>query len=273
MDYFLARYYSSAQGRFTSADPLYLELRRLGDPQQLNLYSYTRNNPLNLIDSSGLDIKVTGTEQDDYKKRLQQDVSFKIQINSTSNKVEIVDKDGDVLDKKALKAVGGTLKGGEKELFNAITDTSNHVNIDTVRADSGVFFGRFDGAGKNTIDFGDVDLLDNPKNAGGFSAGQAVGHETLEAYAASKGKGLADAHAFANLFFGGLGAPTPSSKGSFDANGTHLTGVTAEYPVIGKSSVNAKITMKFVSPIPVAAIAKTPSGSQRVHVVNVEKTP
>jgi RHS repeat-associated protein len=39
LDYFSARYYGSTQGRFTSADPLYIELRRLTDPQQLNLYS------------------------------------------------------------------------------------------------------------------------------------------------------------------------------------------------------------------------------------------
>jgi len=273
LDYFGARYYGSTQGRFTSADPLYLELKRLWDPQRLNLYSYTRNNPLKFIDPSGLDITVTGTEQDDYKTRLQQDVSFKVQINSKTNKVEIVDDKGNVLDKKALKTLGKTLKGGEKGLFNAITDTKNHVTIDTVRNDAGVFFGRFDGGGKNTIDFGDVDLLDNPKNAGGFSAGQAVGHETLEAYAASKGKGLTKAHAFANQFFGGLRPAIPPGTPIFDATNAHLTGVTTEFPVIGKPGVNAKVTMQFVTPIPVAAIPTTPAGSQRVHVVNVEKTP
>lgn len=112
-------------------------------------------------------------------------------------------------------------------------------------------------------------------SAGSYQSYDQLGRVNVsyQQTAASKGKGLPEAHAFANLFFGGLRAPTPSSKGIFDANGTHLTGVTAEYPVIGKSSVNAKITMTFVSPIPVAAIAKTPSGSQRVHVVNVEKTP
>ena len=71
LDYFGARYYGSPQGRFASADPLYLEMGRLTDPQQLNLYSYTRNNPLKFTDPLGLDIEVTGTDQDGYLQRLQ----------------------------------------------------------------------------------------------------------------------------------------------------------------------------------------------------------
>lgn len=45
LDYFGARYLSSAQGRFTSPDlPLYDQSPF--DPQSWNLYSYGRNNPL-----------------------------------------------------------------------------------------------------------------------------------------------------------------------------------------------------------------------------------
>ncbi len=52
LDYFLARYYSSAQGRFTSADPLGGHTE---DPQTLNRYTYVRNNPPVLTDPTGLD--------------------------------------------------------------------------------------------------------------------------------------------------------------------------------------------------------------------------
>jgi RHS repeat-associated protein len=52
---FLARYDSSALGRFMSPDPSGIDLAELGDPQQLNLYSYVRNNPLTLTDPYGLD--------------------------------------------------------------------------------------------------------------------------------------------------------------------------------------------------------------------------
>jgi RHS repeat-associated protein len=56
LDYFEARYYASAQGRFTSVDPIQLTKARLADPQTMNLYVYARNNPLAYIDPSGLDI-------------------------------------------------------------------------------------------------------------------------------------------------------------------------------------------------------------------------
>ena len=52
LDYFLARYYSSIQGRFTSPDEP-LAGQDASDPQTWNLYSYTSNSPLNRIDEDG----------------------------------------------------------------------------------------------------------------------------------------------------------------------------------------------------------------------------
>jgi RHS repeat-associated protein len=53
--YFLARYYSSAQGRFTCPDPLSAPASGHPKiPQSWNLYTYVLNNPLNLIDPDGL---------------------------------------------------------------------------------------------------------------------------------------------------------------------------------------------------------------------------
>jgi RHS repeat-associated protein len=54
LDNFEARYRSSTLGRFMSPDPSGLALADPTDPQQLNLYSYVRNNPLALIDPDGL---------------------------------------------------------------------------------------------------------------------------------------------------------------------------------------------------------------------------
>ncbi|HEY4423151.1 MAG TPA: LamG-like jellyroll fold domain-containing protein, partial [Pyrinomonadaceae bacterium] len=53
LDYFGARYYGSLQGRFTGADPL-MASGRASVPQSWNRYSYVLNNPLNLIDPTGL---------------------------------------------------------------------------------------------------------------------------------------------------------------------------------------------------------------------------
>jgi RHS repeat-associated protein len=56
-DYFEARYYSSAMGRFMSPDWSAKEdpvpYAQLDDPQSLNLYSYVRNNPLARVDADG----------------------------------------------------------------------------------------------------------------------------------------------------------------------------------------------------------------------------
>ncbi|MGH9971216.1 MAG: RHS repeat-associated core domain-containing protein, partial [Pyrinomonadaceae bacterium] len=54
LDYFLARYYSAAQGRFTSPDkPFVNQLEN--DPQTWNLYMYARCNPLLYVDPTGED--------------------------------------------------------------------------------------------------------------------------------------------------------------------------------------------------------------------------
>ena len=57
LDYFGARYFSSAQGRWTSPDwsavPQPVPYADLTDPQTLNLYSYVRNNPLSRADADG----------------------------------------------------------------------------------------------------------------------------------------------------------------------------------------------------------------------------
>jgi hypothetical protein len=80
LDYFLARYYSSAQGRFTGVDPHSPVLDRqdesdkekaeedfrayLGEPQHWNRYPYTINNPLRYFDPNG------GQELESIKRAL-----------------------------------------------------------------------------------------------------------------------------------------------------------------------------------------------------------
>jgi RHS repeat-associated protein len=57
LDYFGARYFSGAQGRWTSPDwsetPQPVPYADLTDPQTLNLYTYVRNNPLSRTDPDG----------------------------------------------------------------------------------------------------------------------------------------------------------------------------------------------------------------------------
>ncbi len=58
LDYFKARYFSGAQGRFTSPDAAFAD-QNPGDPQSWNLYSYVRNNPLKFVDPTGQDCILT----------------------------------------------------------------------------------------------------------------------------------------------------------------------------------------------------------------------
>jgi len=70
LDYFGARYYASALGRFLSPDPIFFQSSMITDPQRFNLYTYARNNPLLFIDPTGETIQLTGTEEE-RKKQLQ----------------------------------------------------------------------------------------------------------------------------------------------------------------------------------------------------------
>jgi RHS repeat-associated protein len=78
LDYFGARYYGNALGRFTSADPIHFQASMLRDPQRFNLYAYVRNNPLKLVDPKGESIELTGDEKE-RKKTLE---ALKSQVGS-----------------------------------------------------------------------------------------------------------------------------------------------------------------------------------------------
>ncbi|MGH9424943.1 MAG: RHS repeat-associated core domain-containing protein, partial [Terriglobia bacterium] len=63
LDYFGARYYSAAQGRFTSPDPAIASID-VSNPQSLSRYTYCLNNPLAYVDPDGLEGLKVGTWDD-----------------------------------------------------------------------------------------------------------------------------------------------------------------------------------------------------------------
>jgi RHS repeat-associated protein len=87
LDYFGARYYGSALGRFTSPDRIIVNDERLLDPQRFDLYAYARNNPFKFIDPTGDDI--VENVDDRYQKRYQR---WKSQLLSTSEGQRLWDK-------------------------------------------------------------------------------------------------------------------------------------------------------------------------------------
>ncbi|HLA12900.1 MAG TPA: RHS repeat-associated core domain-containing protein [Pyrinomonadaceae bacterium] len=70
LDYFLARYYSNVQGRFTSPDQILITPDRQLVPQLLNLYSYVGNNPLVYEDPTGLKRIKLGRSEADIQRDL-----------------------------------------------------------------------------------------------------------------------------------------------------------------------------------------------------------
>jgi RHS repeat-associated protein len=64
LDYFGARYFSGAQGRFTSPDST--AYSKMSNPQSWNLYAYSFNNPLRFTDPTGHEVQAAEckTEQD-----------------------------------------------------------------------------------------------------------------------------------------------------------------------------------------------------------------
>lgn len=71
LDYAQARMYKSAHGRYSSVDPIFVIPERFVDPQQFNLYVYTRNNPLLFIDPNGEKLVISG-KLEEIKKHLQE---------------------------------------------------------------------------------------------------------------------------------------------------------------------------------------------------------
>jgi RHS repeat-associated protein len=68
LDYFVHRYYSSVQGRFTSVDPLMLRTS-IFNPQRWDRYPYVLNNPLKYIDPIGLQNKDPEVNKDAKRPR------------------------------------------------------------------------------------------------------------------------------------------------------------------------------------------------------------
>ncbi len=109
LDYFGARYYSAAQGRFTSPDPL-MASARISDPQTWNRYSYALNNPLRLVDPDGMNACDSQKKEcvhvnvnvifdknankgkgltDEQKKQIKQDILTKAQKQFGTSNVDL----------------------------------------------------------------------------------------------------------------------------------------------------------------------------------------
>lgn len=172
LDFAQARYYSSFQARFTSIDPIRISKSRLYDPQRINLYSYVRNNPLIYKDTLGLDLfsaigkGATDKDRKRYKNELEKESGLELDLDETTGEISII------------KVLDPSNKIGQA--LQAIIQADVATVVTLVRDDDSVKIGRFEGNGKQTIDYGDIDKIIN--EVGAITSESTVTHETLEAY-------------------------------------------------------------------------------------------
>ncbi len=89
LDNFGARYDSSSMGPFMTPDPVVITTERLYDPQQLNGYSYVRNNPLRFLDPTGMILQLSGNLAADKEEicRISGDACDRISVNEKTGVV------------------------------------------------------------------------------------------------------------------------------------------------------------------------------------------
>ena len=181
LDYFGARYYSSAQGRFTSADD-FLSDTRTNDPDSWNLYVYVRNNPLRYVDPSGEEV-YSGNLSDEEKKKIIADWKDKTgyqNITFDKNNKLVVDTSA------GFKGGSAAARGQLLDAVNS-TDHFNLKSVDTTKVafaevDAGTTVINATGQRRTDytvqIDFGDFNRVRGDAEAkAAFSIGLVLIHE------------------------------------------------------------------------------------------------
>jgi RHS repeat-associated protein len=107
LDYFGARYFSGAQGRYTSPDPL-MASATPSNPQTWNRYAYGLNNPLRYIDPDGMkEISVADCQKDSNCTV----VAMNVILDKNAN-------NGQGLTKDQVAQFGKVLQGAKDDLGN-----------------------------------------------------------------------------------------------------------------------------------------------------------
>ncbi len=145
LDYFLARQYASNLGRFLSIDPVAVSREKMKDPQQLNMYAYTRNNPLRYIDPNGEEIRLADLSDLERAKLiagLEIDTGLDLEYNAKTVNLEIVgqgkggsetfrkDLTEAINSKDVFNVINASTYGGQRVNFAAFDPKTNTVVID-----------------------------------------------------------------------------------------------------------------------------------------------
>ena len=133
LDYFVTRYYSSAQGRFTSPDDAF-ENWDLGNPQSFNLYSYANNNPLNSVDEDGRNVQVCvlASDQKSYSCWVMTDAEYKKTYTNNNGKNGVAMPKFNGVATAGTITCGGNVCGSAKFVDPGIQDQSASIGVGIV---------------------------------------------------------------------------------------------------------------------------------------------
>ena len=138
LDYFGARYFSAAQGRFTSPDPL-MASAHASNPQSWNRYAYVLNNPLRFADPDGMDVPAAGAQD----KKCQIVVKVNVVYDKTVNNGNgFTDKEKKTFEKNQLERAQKDFGNSNIKLDFTYTqgsytvDDSGHTQLAGLKADS-----------------------------------------------------------------------------------------------------------------------------------------
>jgi RHS repeat-associated protein len=200
LDYFGARYFSSTQGRFTSADDFFKD-SQVSDPQSWNKYSYVRNNPLKLVDPTGEKADVTvSVNEDTHTGTITVRATFAVYAARGSRiSAKALAKLAERLQKEVAKA----WKTSQYERPGVTFDVN--IEIGAVAYSSAAAAEAAAAAGKadNLVAIVDAEdiTLPNGRHAGGI-AGRLAGENfdrVLLSRGAIDGEGFPFAHEFTHL--------------------------------------------------------------------------
>jgi len=174
LNYMQARYYDPNIGRFLSIDPMQFD--GANNPAYFNRYSYTFNDPVNLIDPTGMVVEMKGSAAD--RKEF-------IDIATKATGIQLSEKGG-----KLVGEGRGVLASNPAtdSLFEAI-DSSNTITVDAVRDDPNVLIDSF---ATNKVDVGDIGGIQNSDAKLGAAV---LTHVIAEKnHQAANGQGFGPAH-------------------------------------------------------------------------------
>jgi RHS repeat-associated protein len=179
LDFFGERYFSSAQGRFTSPDSMLAKREWLADPQRWNKYAYVRNNPLRYVDPNGEDLvvyffygqdltdeqkkylqanmkQIQAAITDKFKKAGVDKVDFRDGSNLTQKQIDKILQNGRTTDTTGI----GLLNFVNKSYSGYTASDSDIKGVTATDTRSAVFLGNLqtglnlqDPNGANTMDF------------------------------------------------------------------------------------------------------------------------